>query len=154
MGRTRSKCGKIWLYSLIWRSGPIIPKNNKDLNQGLLHLCSKFGDSSLNQWWVIVRTSPWLIHTHGHTDTQTQATTIPKGQNWPRVKMTTALQTIFPNPIPWKKIDAFWLEFQCIGLIISRRYASIFYIYVHVYILYCFWLLPLPHPVASYTFLL
>ena len=64
----------------------IIPKNNRDLNQGLLHLCSKFGDSSLNEWWVIVRTSPWLIHTHKHTDTQTQATTIPKGQNWPRVK--------------------------------------------------------------------
>ena len=25
--------------------------------------------------------------THGHTDTQTQATTIPEGQNWPQVKM-------------------------------------------------------------------
>ena len=27
-------------------------------------------------------------HTHGHTDPQTQAMTIPEGQNWPRVKMT------------------------------------------------------------------
>ena len=26
------------------------------------------------------------IHTHGHTDPQTQAMTIPEGQNWPRVK--------------------------------------------------------------------
>ena len=26
-------------------------------------------------------------HTHGHTDPQTQAMTIPEGQNWPRVKM-------------------------------------------------------------------
>ena len=29
------------------------------------------------------------IHTHGHTDPQTQAMTIPEGQNWPRVKMQT-----------------------------------------------------------------
>ena len=44
---------------------------------------------SLNEWWVIVQTRPWLIRTwtHGHTDRQTQATTVPKGQNWPRVKM-------------------------------------------------------------------
>ena len=27
-------------------------------------------------------------HTHGHTDPQTQAMTIPEGQNWPRVKTT------------------------------------------------------------------
>ena len=27
-------------------------------------------------------------HTHGRTHTQTQATTIPKGQNWPRVETT------------------------------------------------------------------
>ena len=47
----------------------IIPKNNRDLNQGLLHLCSKFGASSLNERWVIVRTSPWLIHTHKDTRT-------------------------------------------------------------------------------------
>ena len=25
-------------------------------------------------------------HTDGHTDRQTEATTIPEGQNWPRVK--------------------------------------------------------------------
>ena len=25
-------------------------------------------------------------HTDGHTDRQTQATTIPEGQNWPQVK--------------------------------------------------------------------
>ena len=49
---------------------------------------SKFGDPRLNGWWVIARTNSWL--THGQTDrqthTQTQATTIPEGQNWPRVK--------------------------------------------------------------------
>ena len=109
MGRTSSKWGKIWLSSWIWpwRSRSIIPKNNRHLNQGLLHLCSKFGDSSLNEWWVIVRTSPWLTHTHtdtrthGHTDTQTQATTIPEGQNWPRVKIQLRSKTQnLPHPWP------------------------------------------------------
>ena len=33
------------------------PQNNKDLNQGLLHLWSKFGDPSWNGSWVIARTS-------------------------------------------------------------------------------------------------
>ena len=28
----------------------------------------------------------WYTHTHGHTDPQTQAMTIPEGQNWSRVK--------------------------------------------------------------------
>ena len=100
-----------------------------------MHFRSKFGDSSLNGWWVMVwksskwgkfdfedqgRSSPktigtqtkvfcisgpnlvilaWMgdelssgqardcyTHTHGHTYPQTQAMTIPEGQNWPRVK--------------------------------------------------------------------
>ena len=86
---------KFWLWSSIWpwRSRSITPQNNRDLNQGLLHLLSKFGDHCLNGWWVIARTSKCLPHaqtdgrTDGHTDRQTQATTIPEGQNWPRVKM-------------------------------------------------------------------
>ena len=59
------------------------------LNQGLLHLWSKFGDPSSNGWWVIARTNSWLMdtRTHTHTHTHTQATTIPEGQNWPRVKI-------------------------------------------------------------------
>ena len=48
---------------------------------------SKFGDPRLNGWWVIARTSWGLTHAHGHTHRQTQATTIPEGQNWPRVKI-------------------------------------------------------------------
>ena len=32
-------------------------QNNRDLNQGIFHLWSKFGGPSLNRWWVIVRTS-------------------------------------------------------------------------------------------------
>ena len=38
-------------------------KNNKDLNQGLLHICSQFGDPSLNGSWVIARTILWLMQT-------------------------------------------------------------------------------------------
>ena len=60
-----------------------------------MHLLSKFGGSSLNAWWVVARTSSGLTDTHtdGHTHThrQTQATTIPEGQNWPRVKMIPCL---------------------------------------------------------------
>ena len=91
MVRTSSKLGEFWLWSWIWpwRSRSIAPQNNRDLNQGLLHLWSKFGDPSLNGSRVIARTSKWLTHrqTDTHTQTQTQATTIPEGQNWPRVKM-------------------------------------------------------------------
>ena len=67
----------------------IVPQDNMDLNQGLLQLWSKFGDPSLKGWWVIARTNSWL--THRHTHRQTQATTIPEGPNWPRVK--TSLPT-------------------------------------------------------------
>ena len=38
-------------------SSSINPQNNRDLDQGILHLWSKFGGSSLNWWWVISRTS-------------------------------------------------------------------------------------------------
>ena len=91
MVRKSSKWGKIWLSSSIlpWRSRSIIPKNNRDLNQGVLHLWSKFADPSLNERWVIVRTSSWLTHTD--TDPQTQPMTIPEGQNWPRVKTLSSL---------------------------------------------------------------
>ena len=90
--RTSSKWGKFWLLSSIWpwSSRSIVPKNNRDLNQGLLHIWSKFGDSSLNGLWVIARTSWWLTDRHTHT----QATTIPEGQNWPRVKITNNFLTI------------------------------------------------------------
>ena len=65
-----------------------LPQNNRDLNQVILHLWSKFGDPSLNGAWVIAWTSKWLTHRRmdGRTETQTQAPTIPKGQNWTRVK--------------------------------------------------------------------
>ena len=87
MAWTSSKWSKFWLWSSIrpWRSQSIVPQNNRDPNQGLLHFLSKFGDTSWNRWWFIAWTSSWLMHRWTHR--QTQATTIPEGQNWPRVKM-------------------------------------------------------------------
>ena len=48
----------------------ITPENKRDLIQGLLHLWSKFGDPSLNGWWVIARTN---LVTDGRTDWRTDA---------------------------------------------------------------------------------
>ena len=61
------------------------PRNNRDLNQGVLHLWSKFGDLSLTGPKLLRgQASDWYTH----TDTQTDAgNTIPEGQNWPRVKI-------------------------------------------------------------------
>ena len=61
------------------------PKNNRDLNQGILHIWSKFGDSSLNGWWVIARTSSWLTDTQTHTHAGNDNTRRPKlasGKNY------------------------------------------------------------------------
>ena len=54
------------------------------LTKVFLHPWSKDGDPSLNGSWATVRTRKWL--THRLMDAQTQATTIPEGQNWPQVK--------------------------------------------------------------------
>ena len=97
---TSSKWGKIWLSSSIWtwRSRSTIPKNNRDPNQGVLHLWSKFGDPSMNGRWVIVRTSSWLLHTHTRThrptdagDDNTRRPKLASGKKW---KPTTM------HPIP------------------------------------------------------
>ena len=47
------------------------PLNNRDFNQGILHLCSKVGDPSLKGSWVITWTSKWLTHKLTHTHTHT-----------------------------------------------------------------------------------
>ena len=67
---------KIWP----WRSRSISPQNNRDLNQGPLHLWSKFGDPSLNGSRVIARTRKWLTHrqTNTHTDAGNDNTRKPK----------------------------------------------------------------------------
>ena len=39
------------------------------------------------------------VNAHGRTDRQTQATTIPEGQDWPRIKTKKiGLKTRRPNP--------------------------------------------------------
>ena len=65
----------------------ISPQNNRDLNQGLLHFWSKFGDPSLKGSRVIARTRKWLTHrqTHTHTDAGNDNTRKPilaSGKNW------------------------------------------------------------------------
>ena len=55
------------------------PKNHKDLNQCLLHLYSKLGDSSLKEWLVIAQTNviDTQMDTHKHIHRQRQ---YPKAQ--------------------------------------------------------------------------
>ena len=82
--------GLIWILrlNLTLKFRLIILQNKRDLNQGALHLWSKFGDPSLNGSRAMAWTSKSLtyIQTDRHRRTQTQATTIPEGENWTRVK--------------------------------------------------------------------
>ena len=77
-------------------SRSIAPQNDRDFNQRLSHLWSKFGDTSLNGRWVITRTSSWLPHR------QTQTTTIPRGQTWPRMN-TILVKAIWHRSIMSKQ---------------------------------------------------
>ena len=56
------------------------PPNYSDLNHGILHLWSKFGDSSFNGWWIIAQTNSWFMptHIHGQTDAGKDNTWRPK----------------------------------------------------------------------------
>ena len=74
--------------------------------------------------------SDWYTHTH----TQTQATTIPGGQNWPRVKMIP----VFNEPMnkaewfSWKDIKhryIYWEIILCASTDINR--AIYYVIYFH-----------------------
>ena len=98
---TSSKWGKFWVLSSIWpwRSWSITPQNNRDLNQGILHIWSKFGDPSLNGYRAdkLKIDGHMNVHTDRQTHTHTQATTIPEGQNWPRVKTIKKLFSIISN---------------------------------------------------------
>ena len=58
-----------------WRLRSIAPQNNKDFNQGILHLWSKLGGPSLNGWWVI---APTNLVTDGRTDAANDNTRRPK----------------------------------------------------------------------------
>ena len=62
-------------------------ENNRNLDQGDLHIWSNFGDPSLNGSRFIVRTNKWLVHrlTHARTHTHTDA----GNGNTPRAKMAS-----------------------------------------------------------------
>ena len=68
------------------------PPNNRDHNQGLLHLLSKFRYPSLNGCWVIGRTSKCLPHTQrdGRTHRQTDA-----GNDTRRPKLASGKKTTY-----------------------------------------------------------
>ena len=81
IARTSSKWGKFWLLSLIWpwSSKLIIPQNNRDLNQGLLHLWFKIGDSSLKADELLRgQAGDWRTDTRTHTHTGNDNTRRPK----------------------------------------------------------------------------
>ena len=64
--------------------GQSLPKTTaRDLNEIILHIRSKFGDPSFNGLRVMAQ-DKLGVDTWPHS--QTQAMTIPMGQNWPQVK--------------------------------------------------------------------
>ena len=88
---SKSKWGKCWLWSEIrpWMSRSITLQNNWDLNCGLLHLRSKFCDSSLNGWWVIARTN---LVKDGRTDWWTDGRTDASNDNTRRPKLASGIK--------------------------------------------------------------
>ena len=122
--RTSSRWGKFLLLSSIWpwSSRSIVPKNYSDLNQGLLHLWSKFSDSSLSGWWVIARTSWWLTDRHTHTHAGNDNTRRPKlasGKNLIVASMCICLRDsnghwLCPKVCPvGQSLDFHLLYWQC-----------------------------------------
>ena len=66
---------------------PHLPPTKKGvLNQGILHLWPQCGDPGLIERVRRYRADKLVVDTR--TDKQTQATTIPEGQNWPQLKIT------------------------------------------------------------------
>ena len=85
-----------WIWP--WSSRSITPQNNRDLNQGVLPLWSKFGDSSLNARQVIARTSKWLPHTQTHGQTNAA------NDNTRRPKLASGKNDLYPfrkTHVPW-----------------------------------------------------
>ena len=82
--RTNSEWVNVWFKFDLDGQGQSTIKLAGNFNQGVLCLLSEFGGSGLNRWWVNARTISGLTHTRTHTKRPTWATTIPRGQNWPR----------------------------------------------------------------------
>ena len=87
------------------------PQNNRDLNQGFLHIWSIFSDPSFNGWWVIAHTSKCLPQTqtqgriHRQTDTGNDNTRRPKlalGKNGPWKFMDVGALTVIFHARSWK----------------------------------------------------
>ena len=96
-----------------WRSRSIASQNNMDLNQGLLHLWSKFGDPSLNGFQVIAQTSKWLPHTR--TGRWTVTKTDAGNDNTRRPKLASGKKTKWKLQILkiCQKFRNFVITFTC-----------------------------------------
>ena len=62
-GQDQNEVNFVFLIKLDLECQDKLSHKNSDLNQGLLHIWSKFGDPGLNGWWVIAQTISWLTHT-------------------------------------------------------------------------------------------
>ena len=83
-------------------------QNNRDINQGVLLLWSKFCDSSLNAWQVIARTSKWLPHTQTHrqTDAANDNTRRPKLASGKNVIFNLGIfKSSYDNVLRWMPQD-------------------------------------------------
>ena len=131
------------------------PPNNRDLNQGLLHLWSTFGDPSLNGWWVIARTSyrGWRTHTgtNTHTDRRRQRQ-YPKaktGLGWkgdpewnvwisfslklvPKVRINNS--PISVQIMAWRRKGDKPLSEPVMFRVLTHIFLSIIFIYIYIYI--------------------
>ena len=61
----------------------------------------------------------------GHTDTHTQATTIPEGQNWPRVKMNIQDEMINKDKSCYNYIvnyGRFWFSYLILLHRLKKKY--------------------------------
>ena len=93
--------------------------NNRDLNEGLLHLWSKFGDPSLNQWRVITWTN---LVTDGRKDEgndNTQRSKLASGKNlWRSPWFTNFMQSkclFLVRKVCYANYLGPWHGFKCTG---------------------------------------
>ena len=123
MACTSSKWDKFWLWSSIWpwRSRSIIPQNNRALNQSLLPLWSKFGDPSLNDWWVIARTNSWLTDPWTHTHTHTHA----GNDNTRRPKLASCNKTKTEKKITWNTLCSLIFILKSVSVIYLFRLFNV-----------------------------
>ena len=98
-----------WIWN--WMSRSIASQNNRDLNQGLLPLWSKFDDPSLNGSWVLTWPTDWHTHTQTHTVTRDDNTWRPKLASGKNETCMQGIKHIIPKMfqiVPYVITDLSW----------------------------------------------